>query len=676
MLFSKAAGISADTPVPLVTPRGFARPDLAASPRTGLTREHWEAAADLLVDGAWRYANQAGSLIQLPGRPSISGSRSDGLEGFARLFLLASFRIRGASGAGTEHLAQLFTGGIRAGVASKRRSASWPSPVRTKQALVEAASISMALQLTQPWVWDKLEDQFQDLLCNWLTQCFEVEPVNNNWQLFPVVIAGFLDSVGRATTVSKTARRRGLERIEAWYQGDGWYSDGPGRSFDHYNGWAFHFYPMLQAYLTNDAELLAIYGPRLHRFLHDYSRLFDANGAPLYQGRSIIYRFGAVAPLLLGSISGYSPITPGATRRIASGSMDHFFRRGAAQGGVLSLGWYSEGDAAIQNYSGPGSPYWASKAFVGLLAPATHAVWSDREEAAPVEVGDFVTPLGHTGLLAQGTSSDGIVRVHNHGVDNHPNRLRSTSLDSDQYSRLSYSTRTAPVSVNGYQNNQFNLIIDNQVLNRGVITPTGSGDGWAASAQTPYRVRQARYVYILNKVICPFVLPPVAPDARMRIDAVSLANGEIEVHAWRITGARHARFRATGWASHHSGDVRSSQVADREIHLQATPGGELSRLAILAGFEHISTVSGAQITPFGTHVTIPFAEGSLTSQACIFAIASSLSVSESSENLLNSVGVELTEDGLVVNWSDRQQSVEFSPTRVKRCADVEKTRHC
>src|SRR5262245_16859529 len=67
--------------------------DRELSPYTGWTREHWEATLDATLDAVRPYASPRHALIDLPGPVSISGRRSDGLEGFARTFLAAGFRL-------------------------------------------------------------------------------------------------------------------------------------------------------------------------------------------------------------------------------------------------------------------------------------------------------------------------------------------------------------------------------------------------------------------------------------------------------------------------------------------------------------------------------------------------------------------------------------------------------
>ena len=70
--------------------------DREASPFTGWTREHWIATADLLLDGVRPYASPGQAFLRVPGpHPSRNGLRSDGLEGYARTFLLAAYRLAG-----------------------------------------------------------------------------------------------------------------------------------------------------------------------------------------------------------------------------------------------------------------------------------------------------------------------------------------------------------------------------------------------------------------------------------------------------------------------------------------------------------------------------------------------------------------------------------------------------
>ncbi|MGW0831974.1 DUF2264 domain-containing protein [Streptomyces prunicolor] len=500
--------------------------DRALSPRTGYTRAHWETAADTLLTAVEPYATEDRALYHLPGtRTSWSGSLSDGLEGYARTLLLAAFRR-------DETALERYADGLAAGVAGV-----WPTIEDRSQPLVEAASIALALRLTRPLLWDRLDEPVRQRAAAWLADALTAEPWPCNWELFPVTVGGFLQDIGYEVDVSRKAIDRGLSRIEEWYVGEGWYTDGDGRKFDYYNGWAMHLYPVLHAWLADDPRLLDLYGGRLERHLADYARLFGGDGAPMHQGRSLTYRFATTAPLWLGALTGRTPLSPGETRRLASGALKYFLERGAVDDrGLLSLGWHGPNEAVLQGYSGPASPYWASKGFLGLLLPPDHEVWTAEEEPGPVERADAVTPIAPANWLLQSTSSDGLVRLHNHG---------SEDVRYDPYyTRLAYSTATAPSS--SYDNS----VIVGGDPSRTEIVPLGVGEGWVASRHT------AR--------------------GGVRVTSVVLTRGAVEVRAFRVEGAEEGtEVRVTGWPTYEgmsSELVPASGLADFGAGLSGVVG--------------------------------------------------------------------------------------------------------
>lgn len=474
--------------------------DRTTSPFTGYTRAHWEAAADSLLAAVEPYASEDRALYHLPGdRAGWSGRLSDGLEGYARTLLLAAFRR-------DEKALERYAAGLAAGV-----SGVWPRIEDRSQPLVEAASVALALRLTRDLLWDRLDEDVRQRAASWLADALTAEPWPCNWELFPVTVGGFLAEIGHEPEASRAAIDRGLERIEQWYAGDGWYTDGDGRKYDYYNGWAMHLYPVLHAWLEQDERLLALYGDRLARHLGDYARLFGGDGAPMHQGRSLTYRFATTAPLWLGALTGRTPLPPGETRRLASGALKHFLDRGAVDDrGLLTLGWHGPDESVLQGYSGPASPYWASKGFLGLLLPPDHEVWTAPEEPAPAERADFVTPVGPPNWLLQSTRSDGVVRLHNHG---------SEDVRYDPYyTRLAYSTVTTP------SDSYDNSVVVAADPSRTGIEPLGVGEGWAASRHTG--------------------------GGGARVTSVVLARGAAEVRAHLVTGAEPGTtVRVTGWSA-------------------------------------------------------------------------------------------------------------------------------
>ncbi len=631
------------------------RLDHTLSPRTGVARAHWEATADMLLDGAWRYADDDGSLLRLPGASSAAGASSDGLEGFARCFLLAAFRIRGAGGLGMESRLADLARGLESG--SRPGPRAWPAVGDRTQALVESGSLAMGLLLTREWLWDRLDSRVQQQLRAWLRPALTALPVNNNWWLFSLVVANFLEEVGDPETpdaVLAAVIGRSTGTVEQWYQQDGWYSDGPARAFDHYNSWGFHFYPMLVAHLRGDSASLALRGPRLHRFLEQYSTLFDGNGAPLYFGRSLTYRFGAAASIGLGALTGHTPLSPGATRRIASGALAHFLDRGALTDGLLGLGWYRGRGGSTQAYSGPASPYWAAKAFVGLLAPAADPLWSDVEAPAPSETADRTGPLGGTGLLLHSTSADGLVRVHNHGVHLHQPGGLPQVRDDALYAGVDFSTRTSPVVSTTAASGSFHLMIRGKLTERGPVTHVADGPDWSSSYHLPLRARGLdRHLVRLH------VLRTRVPAVRgVRIDTLTLVRGAWEVTVHRVRGAAPATVvRHGGWPI-SADDPASLEVpgASNEAVVVGT-GALKSGLRPLLGFDGVTVARDEAQTAHGRHTAVPVASGAVSPGGqTLFAVASCLSAEpgRASERLLC-----LTElpGRLGVDWGDGNRVV-------------------
>jgi hypothetical protein len=272
----------------------------------------------------------------------------------------------------------------------------------------------------------------------------------NNWLWFRAITAAFLRSVGAPYHAADIDEA--IARSEEWYAGDGWYSDGREssgqlRGFDYYTGWAMHFYPLWYCRISGPLapdDLRRRYRDRLRRYLADAQFLIGAHGAPLLHGRSLTYRYAMLAPFWAGQIFDATPISPGRTRRLASGVLRHFITSGCFdEHGLLPLGWYHRFPAIRQGYSGPGSPYWSSKGFAGLVLPADHPVWTDTEEPTATELGDVSLALPVPGWLVSSTRDDGVVRVAGHGADHAA--TTEPALDDEFYSRLGYSSHAAPL---------------------------------------------------------------------------------------------------------------------------------------------------------------------------------------------------------------------------------------
>jgi hypothetical protein len=510
------------------------------SPCTGYTRAHWEATADRVLAALRPYASPHLAQYRLPGRAGHSGAWSDGLEGYARSFLLAAFRIAGAGGSDTpgstvvRDLIERYAAGLAAG-ADPRHPERWPPIADRAQPMVEAASIVIALHETRPWIWDQLPDAVRQHVAAWLGGFVGATANDSNWRLFQVISEEFLASIGAPHRRAEIDA--GLARLDDWYRGGGWYTDGDGRKFDYYNAWALHLYPVLWARIAGpraEGGLVATHRARLREFLGVHQYFFGSDGAPVHQGRSLTYRFATTAPLWAGVLADATPLPPGRTRRLASGALKHFADHAVPdEQGLLSLGWYRPYLPVTQPYSGPASPYWASKAFLGLLLAPDHPVWTAPEEPGPVDTADCCLALPAPGWLLHSTAADGIVRLVNHGSDRLP-PPPAASQDSPHYTRFAYSSAAAPQTPPDDErpgpDNHLALLSCSTPSRRGRIHPLYAEGRRAASWHTP--------------------VGPEGPEGGEppHITTVSVVHGPWEVRVHRVRAPAGTTVREGGWA--------------------------------------------------------------------------------------------------------------------------------
>ncbi|MDR2722739.1 MAG: DUF2264 domain-containing protein [Cellulomonadaceae bacterium] len=404
--------------------------------------------ADGLLTSVRQFASPQHGRITLPGPEGGYGHAIDGLEGFTRTLLLAGFRLAGENGDDPLGLADWYAQGIAAGTdPNANEQERWVGINEHGQAKVEAASLALILDMTRPWIWDRLDARVQENVINYLAPVVgNTDYPINNWCWFRLVVQTFLKSVGGPHSLDDM--RADLALHDTFARDGGWMSDGDERSYDHYAGWALHLYPPLWARMKGAEDLAAERGTidrdRLDAFLGDALALVGADGSPLLQGRSLTYRFAAAAPYWVGALAEVPSHSPGLLRRAATRIVQHFADAGApTSDGILTIGWHDQWRQIAQSYTGPSSPYWASKGLLGLALPANHPVWTAPSQPLPIESDTILRASQAPGWIISGTPDDGIVRVLNHGTDHAC--TGDDSGDSPLYARLGYSTATSPL---------------------------------------------------------------------------------------------------------------------------------------------------------------------------------------------------------------------------------------
>ena len=322
-----------------------------------------------------------GAARVLPGHTAaLYDNHAAGLEGFARpLWGLIPL----AAGGGTFADWELVRRGLVNGT-NPRHPEYWGEPGNSDQRLVEMAAIGLALALVPHEIWQPLDLQARQHLVDWLSTINRRTMPDTNWLFFRVLVNLGLARVDAA--YDEAAMIAALDRLEQFYLGDGWYSDGLNDQRDYYIPFAMHYYGLVYARLAgaHDPERAQRFRQRAAAFAQEFIHWFDAAGAALPFGRSLTYRFaqggfwGAlafadVAALPWGIIKGL------ALRHLRWWRDQPIFNAD----GTLSIGYAYPNLNMAEQYNAPGSPYWAMKFFLPLALPESHPFWQAAEEPLP-----------------------------------------------------------------------------------------------------------------------------------------------------------------------------------------------------------------------------------------------------------------------------------------------------
>lgn len=252
------------------------------------------------------------------------------------------------------------------------------------QRLVEMAAYGLGLSLLQDKLLESFSARERDNLHRWLNQITDAQMPDSNWNYFAIMVQLGFKRAGLPWDRSAIEHRFGL--MEAYYLGDGWYADGPGRPKDYYISMAFHFYGLIYATLNgeDDPARAQILRDRAAQFAQDFIYMSAAGGESVPFGRSLTYRFAMVAFWSGVAFAGLEVFTPGVVKGIILRHLRWWLKQPIFdRDGILTLGFAYPNLAFCEDYNSPGSPYWALKVFLILALPAEHPFWLAEELPLP-----------------------------------------------------------------------------------------------------------------------------------------------------------------------------------------------------------------------------------------------------------------------------------------------------
>ncbi|MFA6962030.1 MAG: DUF2264 domain-containing protein [Opitutaceae bacterium] len=406
---------------------------------------HWRGEARRLLEPLAALMREGRASLSIEGRASDHDARADRLESFARPLFLAALYLQSEPEAEAASLAfrEKTAGWFRAGLVLGTDPASgeyWGPDASYHQHHVEMGLMALALQLAPRQLWEPLAKSDSDRVAGWFATSRGGGIVNNNHLFMSVHILEFLGATGHAHRTDRAVITAHLDQLGTMHRGGGWFEDGINQAYDHYNAYAFHFYGLLWSHLhgSGDPARAARWRGWSREFLNDYQHFFAASGEHPAFGRSIAYRFNAVAPFGLAALVDCTDLSPGRLRRLCTRNLDFFLSKPITNPqGCLAAGFTDVWPDIVESYSCAASPYWCAKGFTPLLLPSSHPFWSAPDQPLPSEApGGFVRVMRAPGLVVR-SLPDGEVELLNAGSMVSNTQLRYGAW---KWSKVAYRT--------------------------------------------------------------------------------------------------------------------------------------------------------------------------------------------------------------------------------------------
>lgn len=307
--------------------------------------------------------------------------RAISMEGISRLFWgFVPFFAGGGAGKKWEDI-------LRSSLSSGTNPTNpeyWGGFTDKDQKFVEMAAIAYGILFAREVLWDKLTEEEQKNLAEYLYAINEYKLPECNWILFAVLVNLALKSVGKK--YSKEKLETYLDMTESFYNGDGWYQDGDSNQKDYYISFAIHFYCLIYSKVMEkeDERRSKLFKERAMIFAKQFIYWFDDSGEALPFGRSLTYRFAQVSFFSGCLIAGIEPFSIGQMKGLIVRHMENWLKKEIFdREGILTIGYAYPNLIMAEAYNAPGSPYWAFKTFGILMLPDEHPFWNAKCEEFP-----------------------------------------------------------------------------------------------------------------------------------------------------------------------------------------------------------------------------------------------------------------------------------------------------
>lgn len=256
------------------------------------------------------------------------------------------------------------------------------------QNLVDAAYIAESFLRAWQTLWVPLDTITKQRYLKEFRGLRKIDPPYTNWLLFSSTIESMMAKAGAPYDQYRV--NSACRKMEEWYTGDGWYSDGPDFAFNYYSSYVFHpmYLETLQAMVDAKAYTRLDYQKyydrelqRCQKYAIVLERFISPEGTFPVFGRSIPYRNAAMQPLALLAWYRKLPkeLANGQVRAALTQVMHRMWdgHQNYNEKGFLNIGFCGHQPKVADWYTNNGSEYMASLTFMPLGLPADDPFWTD-----------------------------------------------------------------------------------------------------------------------------------------------------------------------------------------------------------------------------------------------------------------------------------------------------------
>ncbi len=423
--------------------------NLELSPYTGLTRKHWIDCAKYILEKPFRkyvsgfndlmkFPKVAGKTYPQPGAPEWC-FRAANLESIRRTSYLAfplihtdkNITLNGINL--PEYYKYHITRLLKHDGPDRIPYPSELDKENYYQFTCELGGLCMELLCFPDVIWSDMTSEEKDIFANMVSKWAHAKTRSHNWRYFNVMMLTFLKKHGYP--VDDDLLKMHLYHLLSLHGGDGWMHDG---HYDYYSIYVFNVYGAIwckEYGYENEPEIAGAIEEIIVRMLKTSFGLYGRDGYIPMWGRSIIYRFSAVAGLPLAYfLNKKIDFNAGWARRICSGALLQFTTRDDFYyNDIPSLGYYGYREYCVQSYSSAGSPFSMFIPYICLALNEESPFWSEVENEGEWETMEDdvkVTELKGPGIISVQYGQTGTAELHAGKVE----------YPDQNYNKLCYNT--------------------------------------------------------------------------------------------------------------------------------------------------------------------------------------------------------------------------------------------